>query len=279
MDNNNTINDLINRNNELRKQLTKKNLPYYENVLIYIRTAGLFYDGLEIEMVLMQILQDILAAQVAGETAEEYLGKKPQNAANEIIENLGKGCYKESLKLFGFVFGISSFFSLISQISTANNQINLLTLLVNGLLSFVIVVTLFHFIHKSIYTKSFSQNKIRKYGLLWILSVIILCLYTFLPITFPNILTITMTNSVMIMLNSFIIFTSLLYTFFRKSEKLLLKASLPFIIISNLLGILSRVEATHFFMAQQNGKLFAALATMAGFIWFSFYSFKESKKE
>lgn len=68
---------LIEKNNELREQLTPENKEYYEKVLIYLRTKSLFHDELEIENILIELLQDILEAQKNNESAEDYFGKNP----------------------------------------------------------------------------------------------------------------------------------------------------------------------------------------------------------
>ena len=42
--NNRKVKQLILKNNELREKLFDENKEYYENLLLYIRTSGLFYD-------------------------------------------------------------------------------------------------------------------------------------------------------------------------------------------------------------------------------------------
>ncbi|GAY78639.1 hypothetical protein NBRC111894_4193 [Sporolactobacillus inulinus] len=73
--NNPTVEALVKQNNQLRDELLEENKSYYEDLLTYIRTAGLFYDDLEVERLLMQILQDILSAQHDGQSAEAFLEK------------------------------------------------------------------------------------------------------------------------------------------------------------------------------------------------------------
>ena len=126
---NDSVEKSIKTNNQLRKKLTDENREYYEQLLVYIRSAGLFYDDYEIENLLLQILQDIISAQEDGQSAEGFFGKSPQLAADELIHNLGKSSRKEILKLVGLVFGISSFFELLSTLTSSDRGINLLVLI------------------------------------------------------------------------------------------------------------------------------------------------------
>lgn len=149
---------MIEENNQLREKLTDNNKEYYEKLLLYIRSAGLFYDDYEVESLLLQILQDIISAQNHGQSAEEFFGKNPQAAADELIHNLGKASKKEILKLVGLVFIISSFFSLLSALTTGDKGINILVLILNGILSFLVVGIVFFILHKGIYKKSLQKN-------------------------------------------------------------------------------------------------------------------------
>ncbi|MBA1435266.1 hypothetical protein EQ827_08475, partial [Lactobacillus bombi] len=53
--------NLIEQNNQLQKSLIATNAQYYNDLLLYVRSAGIFYNDWEVETCLMEILQDIIA--------------------------------------------------------------------------------------------------------------------------------------------------------------------------------------------------------------------------
>ncbi|MGL5684567.1 MAG: hypothetical protein ACRCXQ_02090, partial [Vagococcus fluvialis] len=126
---------LIEKNNELREQLTPENKEYYEKVLIYLRTKSLFHDELEIENILMELLQDILEAQKNNESAEDYFGKTPQEQLDILLNQLPKVSVKKKLSLVFIVFAISTAFSLFSTLTNPIPSINILTIIFNGVIS------------------------------------------------------------------------------------------------------------------------------------------------
>ncbi|WP_223825156.1 DUF1129 domain-containing protein [Leuconostoc carnosum] len=67
--------EMIEMNNELRKNLNGENKIFYENLLLYLRIEGFARDENKIETHLLMILQDILEAQNDGIAAETYFGK------------------------------------------------------------------------------------------------------------------------------------------------------------------------------------------------------------
>lgn len=78
---------LIAQNNEKRAGLTKDNMKMYEDLLLYVRT-DLRVDEQVGEEVLMDILDHLLDAQENGRTAEQVFGNRPQEFADELIEQL-----------------------------------------------------------------------------------------------------------------------------------------------------------------------------------------------
>ncbi|MCU4715788.1 hypothetical protein OCE25_26290 [Bacillus cereus] len=84
------------QNNKIGEQLSPENKIYYEDILLYMRTFGFFYEELETEQHLMVILQDILEAQKHGESAEEYLGENPKG--------FDKPSWKSIFKISGLIF-------------------------------------------------------------------------------------------------------------------------------------------------------------------------------
>ena len=71
------VKEMVELNNQRRKLLTKENLKYYEDMLVYIRLS---YDksDQEIEEVLLELLDHLLEAQKEGRTAKEVFGRNPK---------------------------------------------------------------------------------------------------------------------------------------------------------------------------------------------------------
>lgn len=149
----NDATSLIEQNNELRKQLNDENLIYYEDLLVYFRLKGWLIDDRLVEETLLTILQDILSAQQAGETAEAYFGHTPKEHADTLLRTLPKTTVKQVVSLLGLIFGILTFFSFIGQFTTGINRFSLGILLSNGLISIGGVAGALWFIQATIYTK------------------------------------------------------------------------------------------------------------------------------
>ncbi|MGX7023940.1 DUF1129 family protein [Vagococcus hydrophili] len=150
---------LIEKNNQLREQLTVENKEYYEKVLIYIRTKSLFHEELDTELILMELLQDILEAQENSESAESFFGKNPQPMLDKLLEQLPTVDSKKRIKLVLMVFGISSLFSLFSSLTRINPSINFLALLFNGLISLVFVKIIFSMMNQFTFKPNASKKK------------------------------------------------------------------------------------------------------------------------
>lgn len=167
---------LIEKNNELREQLTPENKKYYENVLIYLRTKSLFHDELAIENILMELLQDILEAQKNNESAESYFGKKPQEQLDIMLKQLPRIPVKKKLSLVFIVFVISTTFSLFSTLANPVPSINLLSILFNGVISVLFVSLIFYLINR--YTFKPDKNKKKEFLIVFLVG------FTFFTLTF-----------------------------------------------------------------------------------------------
>jgi len=86
--------DLIKINNEKRKELTKENLKYYEDMIVYIRLS---FDKSEqeTEEILSELLEHLLEAQLMGKSAKDIFGDSPKKFADDIIGELPKMVTKE----------------------------------------------------------------------------------------------------------------------------------------------------------------------------------------
>lgn len=277
----NFVRETIEKNNQLRKKLADENKKYYEQLLLYIRSAGLFYDDYEIESLLMQILQDIISAQKDGQSAEEFFGKSPQLAADELIHNLGKSSKKETLKLVGLIFGISSFFEVLNALITPDKGINIIVLILNGLLSFLFVGVVFFIMHKSIYTK-IIKGKVASFLLLWLFFSLIIGSFILIQLLIPPLLTIHLSNPLGIFIISILLIGTTALVFSRsKQDRQIWLPFLPFIWILGTVGIASRLPVTENWMSSSNGKITTAVLTGFGFILFwglTYLCLKEKKK-
>ena len=166
---NNTAKQLIEQNNKYREQLTPENKAYYEDILLYMRTFGFFHEELETERHLMTILQDILEAQKHGESAEEYFGKNPKEIVDQLTKQFDKPSWKSIFKMSGWIFLISSFYTICGSFTAPTLQVNIFALLLGGILSIALVYGAFKLLHLSIYIKK-QFPKIIKFFVVWILA-------------------------------------------------------------------------------------------------------------
>ncbi|MDD9150721.1 hypothetical protein OYT88_19520 [Sporolactobacillus sp. CQH2019] len=270
-----SVNVMIEQNNRLREKLVDENKVYYERLLVYVRTAGLFYDDYEVENLLLQILQDILSAQNDGQSAVDFFGKNPQMTANELIANLGKASWKEKLKLTLLVFTISSFFIILNILASPERGINILALFLNGLLSFLFIELIFLIVHKSIYLyKTFIL-----FLLLWLSFSIFIGLSVSIQLFSPSLLILFIPDAVGIGTISALLIGITITLCKRKRREWF--PFVPFIYILGLIGIVSRLPATAGWMAGGSGKISIALFTGLGLIlyWGLTFLFLRKKRE
>ncbi|AQG72394.1 hypothetical protein AWJ15_05100 [Lacticaseibacillus rhamnosus] len=82
------VKKMVAENNELRKQLTKENRDYYENLLTYLRGKSFLRDDYQVEQNLLTILQDLIDAQADGVEAAAYFGQNPEATANDLLKTI-----------------------------------------------------------------------------------------------------------------------------------------------------------------------------------------------
>lgn len=156
------VEEMIQKNNELRENLTEENKAYYEKILLYTRFKGLFSDEEILETLLLNILYDMLDAQQAGIGAETYFGTSPQEYLDDMFKELPKVPLRKKLSIFYLVFGISSGFSLFSTLTQKAPSINVLTILLNACMSMLLVYGVFKYLEKVTF-KANKQSKIKEY--------------------------------------------------------------------------------------------------------------------
>lgn len=279
---NDEVKEMIEQNNRLRCKLNEENKAYYEQLLLYIRTAGIFYDDYEVETLLMQILQDLRSAQNEGQSAAAFFGKSPQKAANEMIGNLGKASKIEILKLSGLVFAISSFFELLNVFTSPGKGINFIVLILNGLLSYLVVILIFSVLHRTIYAKIFKRKAVG-YLLLWLVCCAVLGLFVLITVFSPDWLTVYVPDPTAITIISiFLIAVTVMLFRRKKEERKTWWAFIPWICIMGIIGISLRLPVTKEWMAASQGKIIAAISIGVGWILFwiiSYFSMREKRRK
>ncbi|GEO46979.1 hypothetical protein [Companilactobacillus kimchii] len=211
------VQELISSNNDLRKKLNPANEKYYSKLLIYVRTAGLFYDDYEVESKLLEILQDILDAQNDGSNAEDYFGQAPTDTANQLTASFTKTSLHDRLKFFGGLFGITAIWTLVIQLNGQEKQLNLVPFILNGVFMICLIFAAFWLIHQTIYAKIF-EHKAVSFASAWIVSLLTVLIFTVIQFTKPTMLNIPITNNLIIIINSLIIIGSLAALFLIKAK-------------------------------------------------------------
>lgn len=106
--------ELLQFNNEKRKQLSNENLRYYEDMIIYIRLADDKSEQ-ETEEILAELLDHLILAQQEGKTPAQVFGDNPKEFADEIIGELPKLITKKRTLSFAmailYFLAASTFFS------------------------------------------------------------------------------------------------------------------------------------------------------------------------
>lgn len=254
--------ELISKNNELRESLFPENKNYYENLLLYIRTSGLFYNEYEVETLLLQILQDIISAQGNGESAEDFFGKSPQDAADELVSNLGHESKIHVLKFVGIIFCISVFFPVLSMLGT-DNGINPIVIILDAILSFISVEVILIIIHKGIY-KKIVKNKIVSFILLWIFFTLIVALFILVNIFTPKLWNLQIASGIKILIIVIILFLSIFELIIKKHEdKRMFIPFLPSIWVLGLFVIFSNIPWTKVWISTKNGKIVSVVLIFA----------------
>ncbi|PJI10424.1 MULTISPECIES: hypothetical protein [Clostridium] len=271
--------ELINKNNELREKLLPENKEYYEKLLLYIRTSGLFYDEYEVEALLIQILQDTISAQENGDSARDFFGKSPQEAADELIGNFSHGSKPEILKFAGIIFAISAFFPILSMLST-DKGINPIVLILDGILSFITVEIVFSVLHKGIYTK-IIKNKIVSFMIIWIFFALIIGLFVLIDIFTPSMWNLNIAGSIKVLIISIVLFLTIFEVCTQKHvERSIFIPFIPPIWVLGLFAICANITLTKTWISTKNGKIISVVLILAAnFIFYILTYFLNREKK
>lgn len=268
----------LKQNNELRRKLTKENESYYTDLLVYLRTAGLFYKEEEVELRLVEILHDILEAQAAGISAHTYFGEEPQIIADQLISNFPKAGIRGKIKTFAMIFGISSLFTLLGQLISDSNQLNLLPFLLNALIILIGIQSFFWFMHSNIYSQR-AEDKGKTNLIIIFIYVLLLGLFVGAQFLQPVALFFAIPNFILVGITLIlpILFTG--FTFFGKEKwRSLMLAMLPFVWVISSVYLFQKFNVINF-RSDNIGKYGLAIVLFLSTFWSQFILFLESKKE
>lgn len=190
---------LIKENNLKRKQLTKMNHTYYEEMLVYIRLS---FSKSEIatEEILSELLDHLLDAQAEGKTADDVFGDDPKDYVEEIVGALPKKSPKNFIGLFliGVLFflGVKEFFGGIIDLiffygfskGSFNETIYLGTIILNIIVLLPVAFALIYLLIMYFRWSSFKKiNKILNFFILWIWSLLSMGIFGLIYIYVPEI--------------------------------------------------------------------------------------------
>ncbi|KAA8324429.1 hypothetical protein FE407_07430 [Leuconostoc carnosum] len=246
--------EMIEMNNELRKNLNGENKIFYENLLLYLRIEGFARDENKIETHLLMILQDILEAQNDGIAAETYFGKNPKVIADELLAEMPRSPWEVIKTGLYVVMGYMGV-SFLPALMAAGKPVDIGALGLSGLYLFSIVLILFKYIGRTIYNVNIMiQNKILKFLATFIAvsigiaPVILIGSLVKTPVRFQ----LDGWSGIVVIILGLIIGA---FLFIRQKDKTF---SLPFVIYlcgAGVLGIMTRLpKIGHFLMDTQSGR-------------------------
>lgn len=191
------VKELIEENNQKRKQLNEENLYYYEEMLVYIRLS---YQKSEqaTEEILAELLDHLLTAQEQGRTAEDVFGDNPKQYAEEIVGELPNMVTKErftlaSIGIFSFLSAVIFATSIINLvlfyffgIVESYSQVYHLSILLQGILSTSLALLSIWVIIEYLRWAAFKKiHKVKEFFILWLMGSItlgmILVVFIFIP--------------------------------------------------------------------------------------------------
>ena len=238
---NNTAKQLIEQNNKYREQLSPENKVYYEDILLYMRTFGIFHEELETERHLMTILLDILEAQKHGESAEEYFGKNPKEVVDQLTKQFDKPSWKSIFKMSSWIFLITTFYTIFGSFTAPTLQVNIFAIVLSGILSVALVYGAFKLLHLSIYIKK-QFPKIIKFFVAWVLLMIPFGLFFLIQFYAPKQGIVNIGSPFDWIAILAILIMAIVYVLFKKKREFY--GGLTFVVALGIFGLLLRIPQT-----------------------------------
>lgn len=163
---------MIQQNNELRERLEPDNKEYYKKLLEYVRFGNWFKDNNQAEEILLEVLQDLIAAQKVGLSAEEYFGKNPRKSADEILKTIDNKKFK-GLRIFIIVLGVNLLISLIITIILKDASLSVFKWIFRVSYLSLGVYFLSKYLQRNVYSKHNTKMKERLFFLVCTFIIII----------------------------------------------------------------------------------------------------------
>lgn len=152
------VNDMIKKNNVLRRQLNEQNLKVYEDILVYIRASRL--SEYETESLLLETLDHLCEAQKDGKTAEDVFGSDITAYCDELIENMPKEKFTVSILDFfqygflvlGWIFIVHTIFQVLALVNPkfGEQEVSVIPYLSAFVLTFLAVMATLSALKKSV---------------------------------------------------------------------------------------------------------------------------------
>lgn len=187
--------DLIQMNNEKRKQLTEENENYYDKMLVYIRFHP-FLSEQQTEEILIELLDHLLEAQANGKTAEEVFGKNPKSYCDDLIRQLPKEKRNSTFTfivylmtmLAGITITITGLTSTIVGFFRDVNQTfflgtTLVSFCIQAIITFLFIYIIVTWLKRSAFKE--SSNNIADFLFIFLLFVVAFVCFIFIPHWIP----------------------------------------------------------------------------------------------
>ncbi|MFD2617062.1 DUF1129 family protein [Terrilactibacillus laevilacticus] len=150
--------DMVEKNNFLRKQLTDENEKYYGDMMVYIRLSNI--NDRAGEELLLELLDHLITAQENGQTAQEIFGDDPESYCREIIDGLPKRNKATIIQYFWIIgLGIVSWgliangaFDLLGYIwPILKSKMSIINTGLNFLTGYIVVFGILYLMKKEVY--------------------------------------------------------------------------------------------------------------------------------
>ncbi|MFD1068127.1 DUF1129 family protein [Oceanobacillus locisalsi] len=158
---------MIEENNQKRKQLTEENEKYYSDLLLYLRTNWQVSE-VHTEEILLELLDHLLEGQQDGKTANEIFGGDPKHYADQLIEQLPREKKRSwfafmtnqfLVQIVVYILIIRGVVLLVLPLFTeVNDQINIFSMLITVICIGALIMGIARYIFKVIHQSVFKEN-------------------------------------------------------------------------------------------------------------------------
>ncbi|MGO3836682.1 MAG: hypothetical protein ACTJHF_10220, partial [Lactococcus cremoris] len=218
-----------------------------------------------------------ISAQEDGMSAKEYFGQEPKEIADEILSNVPIN-WLDGLKILGLVFGISIFFSILSDLSADQYKFNLLQLIVHSVTIGAGVIICLSILKKSTFEKEKSSSKLEilLFGATFAGTIGILLASSYF---ISDAWTIALPKEIALVVTTLAALGVTWKVFILpKGERLLWSSFLPIIWLFVLLAFLNYFPASSDWIQSSNGKVVVVTGVILGLIinyLIGFYAIKK----